>query len=102
MRIVSKRRLQEFWETNKQAKKPLEEWHFIVNKANWKNFNDLRRTYSSADQVAVKSGNTTTVFDIGGNNYRLIAAVHYNTKTVYILDVMTHAVYNRDLWKDKF
>ncbi len=95
MRIISRSRLKTFWEDHGQAKRVLQEWYSIVDKAEWKSFDDLRRIYPSADQVAVKSGKTTTVFDIGGNKYRLIAAVHYNQRTVYILDVMTHAEYDK-------
>jgi mRNA interferase HigB len=50
----------------------------------------------------VRSGNTVTVFNIGGNKWRLIAAIHYNTKIVYILSVMTHEEYDVDKWKEKF
>jgi mRNA interferase HigB len=42
------------------------------------------------------------VFDIKGNYYRLIAAIHYNTKLVYVLEVMTHAQYDKDEWKNKY
>ncbi len=102
MRIISKSRLKKFWEDHGQAERVLQEWYFIVDKAKWKSFDDLRKIYPSAYQVSVKSGKTTTVFDIGGNKYRLIAAVHYNKQTVYILDVMTHAEYDKDAWKNKF
>ncbi len=41
-----------------------------------------------------------TVFNIRGNRYRLIAAIHYNTQRVYVLRLLTHAQYSKDLWKD--
>ncbi|MDR3568724.1 MAG: type II toxin-antitoxin system HigB family toxin [Syntrophobacteraceae bacterium] len=102
MRIIGKSRLKNFWEGHGQAERVLQEWYSILDKAKWKNFDDLRKIYPSADQVSIKSGRTATVFDIGGNNYRLIAAVHYNKQTVYILDVMTHAEYDKNAWKNKF
>ncbi|MDR3554156.1 MAG: type II toxin-antitoxin system HigB family toxin [Syntrophobacteraceae bacterium] len=102
MRIISKSRLKSFWEDHGQAEWILQEWYSIVGKAKWKSFDELRKIYPSADQVSVKSGKTTTVFNIGGNKYRLIAAVHYNKQTVYILDVMTHAEYDKNAWKNKF
>lgn len=56
-------------------------------------FNDLRRTFGTADHVA-----PYTVFNVGGNNYRLIAVIHYDARRIYIRGVMTHADYNR--WCD--
>jgi mRNA interferase HigB len=52
--------------------------------------------------VTVKSGRPVVVFNVDGNKYRLIAAIHYNTQTVFILDVMTHADYSAMAWKQKF
>lgn len=55
----------------------------------------IHRVFGSVDKVG-----KFTVFDIGGNKYRLIAAIHYNRKKVYIRQVLTHAEYNRDRWKE--
>ena len=57
-------------------------------------FNDLRRVFASADYV-----DSLTVFNIGGNKYRLVAAIHYNRRKVYIRAVLTHAQYDRGNWK---
>lgn len=102
MRIISKGRLQEFWSVQPLAQKPLTEWYSVTIKAKWGSYDDLRKIYSSADQAKVKSGNIVTIFNIGGNKYRLVVAIHYNTRTVYILSVMTHEEYGKDIWKDKF
>jgi mRNA interferase HigB len=51
--------------------------------------------------VTVSSGRSVTVFNIRGNDYRLVAAIHYNTQRVYALRVLTHAEYDRDRWKDQ-
>lgn len=104
MKIISKARLKEFWEIQQRAKKPLEDWDTITSQAQWKNFSDLGRIFPSADQVTVKSGKTVVAFNIGGNKYRLIAAIHYNKQMVYILDIMTHADYDlqNQKWKNKF
>jgi mRNA interferase HigB len=102
MRIISRGRLREFGKEYNLAEKPLAEWHSITSKAEWKNYDDLRRTYPSADQVRVKSGSAVTIFNIGGNKFRMIASIHYNTKTVYILSIMTHAAYSEGAWKDRF
>ena len=61
----------------------------------------MRRVYPHADAVTVESGGIVTVFNIGGNKYRLIAAIHYNRHKVYmyIRAVLTHAEYDRGRWK---
>ena len=57
-------------------------------------FSDLRATLASADHVY-----GMTVFNIGGNKYRLIAAIHYNRRKLFIRAVLTHAEYDRGAWK---
>jgi len=54
----------------------------------------LRATFGSVDHV-----DGLTVFDIGGNKYRLIAAIHYNRRKVYIRNVLTHSEYDRGVWQ---
>ncbi|MCB0190076.1 MAG: type II toxin-antitoxin system HigB family toxin [Caldilineaceae bacterium] len=49
--------------------------------------------------MTVGTGNKVIVFNVGGNKVRLIAAVHFNTKTVYVLRVLTHSEYDRQEWK---
>ena len=77
----------------------LGKWMTIVEDAEWKDFAEMRAVISSADEVIVESGRRVVVFNIGGNKYRLIAAVHYNTQIVYALLFMTHAEYDKDRWK---
>jgi len=71
----------------------------LLEEAEWKNLIEMRAVISSADEVTVASGRRVVVFNIGGNKYRLIAAVHYNTQIVYALLFMTHAEYSKDKWK---
>jgi len=54
----------------------------------------LRRTFPSADRVG-----KYTVFDIGGNKVRLIAAIHYNRRKIYVRAVLTHSEYDAERWK---
>jgi len=61
----------------------------------FQSFADLRATFPSADQVG-----KLTVFNIGGNAARLIAAVHYNRRRIYIRAILTHAEYDRGDWKE--
>lgn len=100
MRIIARKRLHEFAEQYPDAAEPLEKWYRLFRAAEWENLQDVRRFYPHADMVAVASGNTVTVFNIGGNKYRLIAAIHYNRQRVYVLRLLTHAEYSKNLWKD--
>ena len=84
----------EFARTHPDARAPLNAWFTIVRKTDYTSFADLRATFPSADQVS-----RFTVFNIGGNKFRLIAAIHYNRKKLYIRHVLTHAEYDRDAWR---
>ncbi|HEX3152256.1 MAG TPA: type II toxin-antitoxin system HigB family toxin [Gemmataceae bacterium] len=93
MWVISLRRLREFWTVHGNAEVPLRGWFTQTSAAEWQTLNELRTTFSSADLV----GNCT-VFNIGGNNFRLIARVFYRNHKVYVLRVMTHAAYDREAW----
>jgi mRNA interferase HigB len=94
MRIISKKKLMEFWQKHPQSEIPLNDWYKIVSRNSYKNLVEIRGTFPSADWV----GNLL-VFNISGNKYRLITAVHFNTGTVYIRDVLSHAEYDKGKWK---
>jgi mRNA interferase HigB len=94
VRIVSQRRLQEFAQRFPRAQAPLTSWADVVEHSAWKNPADLRRTFGSADFVG-----ELTVFNIGGNNYRLIAYVHYRRQIVFIKNILTHDEYDKGKWK---
>jgi mRNA interferase HigB len=100
MRIITRKRLREFARQHPDAAEPLERWHRAFGAAEWNNLQEVRRVYPHADAVTVESGNTVTVFNIGGNRYRLVVAIHYNGQRVYILRLLTHAEYNKNSWKD--
>lgn len=68
--------------------------------AQFTSFAALRNVYRNADQVRVASGRNVIVFNISGNNYRLVAAMHFNTQRVFALRFMTHAEYSKNRWKD--
>jgi mRNA interferase HigB len=95
LNIISKRTLRAFWVIHPDARTLLLAWHMVVEHAEWKTFADVRATYPSADQVG-----RFTVFNIGGNKYRLIAVIHFNRAKVYVRHVLTHAEYDRGAWKD--
>ncbi len=90
MRIISKKKLRDYYQDNVQAEIPLTEWYFKMKGTQALNINDLRRSFNSVDSVF-----GYTIFNIGGNNYRLVTAVHYNTQYCYIRAVWTHAEYSK-------
>jgi mRNA interferase HigB len=94
MHVIAKPILVDFWTQHPDAESPLSAWYHLVKTEVFADFNDLRRTFASADVVE-----GLTVFNIGGNKYRLIAAIHYNRHKVYIRHVLTHAEYDRGAWK---
>lgn len=77
MRVISKKKVSDFVESQKVSRTSLENWYRIVGKTDFDKFSNIRLTFPSADQV----GNLT-VFNISGNKFRLIAAIHYNRKII--------------------
>ncbi|WP_295654164.1 type II toxin-antitoxin system HigB family toxin [uncultured Mucilaginibacter sp.] len=91
MVIISKSTLREFAELHADAEGPLFNWYELTANADWKNFNEVRNTFNSVDAV----GNDRYVFNIKGNNYRLIALIIFKVRTVFILFIGTHAEYDK-------
>ena len=77
------------------AQRDLSVWYKLAKNAQWGNFASLKRTFGSADQV----GNCV-VFDVGNNRFRLIGRVNYAKGILYVLRVMDHAEYDKNLWVD--
>ncbi len=100
MRIIKETRLKEYWQEHERAKNPLEHWRDATREAEWKSFQDVRKTFGSADSVPVDGGKTAIIFDIGGNKWRLITTIHYNTQIVYVRQFLTHPEYDKGQWKN--
>ncbi|MCP4630072.1 MAG: type II toxin-antitoxin system HigB family toxin [bacterium] len=96
MHIITRKRLLEFAKKHPDCTTALESWYRIVKHTKFNSYAELKQTFPSADQVG-----KLTVFNIGGNKARLIAAIHYNTSRVYIRNVLTHKQYDRGTWKEK-
>jgi mRNA interferase HigB len=101
VRIIKESFLLEMARKHPNASPYLEGWRKAVRSARWRNLVDVRRLYASADNVKVASGRVVVVFNAGGNNYRLIAALHYNRQIVFVLRFLTHAEYSKDHWKNE-
>ena len=94
MHVISEKKLREFWQTRPDAEEPLRAWIRVTRRARWGSFAEVRATYAHADVVG-----PLVVFNIGGNKYRLIAAIHFNRAKVYVRHVLTHTEYDRGNWK---
>jgi mRNA interferase HigB len=92
MRIISNKALNDFADLYPQAITPLQEWRIKMRNASVSSYSELKNIFNSVDKV----GNYF-VFNIAGNHSRLIAAIHFNTQTLYIRSIMTHKEY--DKWK---
>ena len=102
VRIISPKELREFANQYPEATAPLKAWSKLVRKNRFGSIVDLKRTFQSVDLVSIKRGNRRVdyfVFNIGGNKYRLVATIHFNTQTLFVRDVLTHQAYDRDKWK---
>jgi mRNA interferase HigB len=96
MRVIAKPALIDFWTLHPAAKEPLAAWYRIMRRENFQNFSEVRKAFASADYVE-----GFTVFDIGGNKFRLIAVIRYEWQTAYIRAVLTHKEYDKGAWKGK-
>jgi len=92
MRIVSKRTLREFWAKSDHAvsQGPLEAWHEEVCKADWDTPQKVKDQFGNASIV----GNNRVVFNIKGNDYRLVVQINYPYRMVYIRFIGTHSEYD--------
>jgi mRNA interferase HigB len=90
MRVISEKALRKFWKKHTDADVALRSWLKITEGAAWKNLIEVRKDFPHADPV-----DQYTVFNIKGNEYRLVTAIHYNRKRVYVREVFTHPEYDR-------
>jgi mRNA interferase HigB len=94
MNVISYKAIRKFARKHANARSSLEAWYKTTVKSRWQSFDDVRKTFNSADIYR-----ECTIFNIGGNNYRLIASINYEAQTVYIKEILTHAEYDKEKWK---
>ena len=94
MHVISRKKLKEATPRRGELEGPLDAWYRIAKRALWRNLVDVRATFANADSVA-----KWTVFNIKGNQYRLITEINYNFGRIYIRHVLTHSEYGRGGWK---
>lgn len=91
MRIISRRTLKEFWEKHSDVEGALKTWHTRVKRAQWKTPSDVKMDYRNASFIE----NNRVIFNIKGNSYRLVTAIHYQSGIVYIRFIGTHNAYDK-------
>lgn len=89
MRIIARSTLREFWEIHPDAEQPLKAWYDEVSHVNWESPTDVKNFYRNASIIA----NNRAVFNIKGNNYRLIVHIRYDISIVFIRFIGTHKQY---------
>lgn len=91
MRIIARRTLREFWEHHPDAEQPLRSWFARVKEAEWKTPAQVKAGYRNASFLA----DNRVVFNIKGNDYRLVVAINYEFNVVYVRFIGTHRDYDK-------
>ena len=105
MTVLNTRALKKFAKKHRDAAVSLDRWIELVQSVEWSSIVDVRKVFPNADGVPVnlKGGSTltVTVFNIKGNEYRLITVLDFPAARVIVREVLTHADYDKDAWKDR-
>lgn len=91
MVIITYKIIKEYSKLNSSITEALNRWYTITSLSNWNNLTDIQNDFNTVDYV----GNDRYIFNIGGNKYRLIAMIHFSTRTVYIRFIGTHKEYDK-------
>ncbi|MDJ0689803.1 MAG: type II toxin-antitoxin system HigB family toxin [Xenococcaceae cyanobacterium MO_188.B32] len=94
MHVVSQSKLKQFWRNHPNSEASLRFWYKLTTQNQWQNLSVLRQIFPSADLVK-----NFIVFNIGGNNFRLITYIDFQQNKVFIRHILTHAEYNKEDWK---
>jgi mRNA interferase HigB len=93
--VISRKILRDYCQQHSDSCEALFAWYRVATKAQWQNLTEVQGQYLKAEVVA-----NFTVFNIKGNQYRLIVDINYATQRIYIKYIMTHAEYDKDRWKN--
>lgn len=91
LRVIAKKALRDFWERHADCEQQLKSWFQEASSSEWESPNDIKKDYPSATILA----DNRIVFNIKGNNYRLIVKINYDYKMVWIRFVGTHTEYDK-------
>ena len=104
MELTRGEKLDQAMRRHPQTRPWLTTWRRRTEAADWANLVEVRRDFPSADGVPVRSGQgkvVVTVFNVCGNDYRLLTFIHYHRQQVVVVDVLTHAEYSKGHWKNR-
>lgn len=91
MRVIARKKLVDYYTIHPQAKTALDEWYTKTEEAEWKSLMDIKQTFNSVDYV----GNQHYVFNIKGNDFRLVVVIKFTPQHVFIRFIGTHAEYDK-------
>ena len=91
MVVISYGKLRDFYEIHTDAKDALNNWYRLTTQADWANYHEIKSMFNSVDAV----GNDRFVFNIRGNNYRIVAMIFFDVRTIYVRFVGTHKEYSQ-------
>jgi mRNA interferase HigB len=94
MRVISRKALKRFAEIHPESLVALDHWYRLARKAVWANLSDVRKAFPHANFV-----NPFTLFNIGGNRYRLVTRIEYRHWLIFVRHVLTHREYDKGKWK---
>lgn len=94
MKLISNKALRDFGAVQPEADQPLQDFRRLIDSGSFANFAQFKATFASVDKVGDKY-----VFNIGGNKYRLVAAIAFHPGLVWIKAVLTHGDYDKGAWK---
>ena len=94
MKLISNKMLREFAARHPNAEQPLQDFRHLIERGTYGSLAQLKATFASVDKVGERF-----VFNIGGNKYRLIAAIAFQAKLVWVKAVLTHEQYDQGDWK---
>lgn len=95
MHVISYKRIREFCQSHADCREALDNWFKVASRAKWTSLLEVQSVFPKAESVS-----NFTVFNIKGNNYRLIVSMDYEGQLIYIKYVLTHAEYDKENWKN--
>ena len=91
MRIIALSTLRAFWDKYPDSEPPLRAWYALASRAHWKTPANIKEAYRNASFTA----NNRVVFNVKGNDYRLVVSVRYDLGLMYVRFIGTHRKYDR-------
>jgi mRNA interferase HigB len=91
VRVIARHILVEFWRRHRETEQPLRDWLSVVRRAEWGSMADVKGVFAKASII----NRERVVFDVLGGNYRLVVAIKFSARIVFIKFVGTHAEYDR-------